>query len=376
MTGSTLRLAIQPRRSSWGLGCYLVRHFIGWFCLVFGVLVLIVTVGNAADLMDRFGNRTDLSAGLVIEMALLRVPKIVIDVLGFAVLAAAIGSFCRLIRTQELTVMRASGVSVWQILLPPVIVAVVIGIVTFAVISPISSALFKRHAYLEDEYLRRKSSVISLGPSGLWLRQQEPGGIYVLHAAETVGKSALVRGVQVLRFAPDGDRFVGRLDAATAQLMSGFWILRDVTQTKPGQPPERLASAELPTGMTLASLTESFAPWETISFWEMPGYAQSLADAGFPNERIRMQFLKFLAQPLLFAGLVVLAAAFTLQPPRRGGTALILAAAVTGFLLYLFSSFLFALGMGNKLPMLLATWTPAALCLLLGTAVLLYREDG
>ncbi|MBD0866291.1 MAG: LptF/LptG family permease, partial [Rhodobacteraceae bacterium] len=285
----------------------LSRANIEYTAIWFGILVLIITVGNATDLMDRFGNRTDLSAGLVIEMALLRVPKIVIDVLGFAVLAAAIGSFCRLIRTQELTVMRASGVSVWQILLPPVIVAVVIGIVTFAVISPISSALFKRHAYLEDEYLRRKSSVISLGPSGLWLRQQEPGGIYVLHAAETVGKSALVRGVQVLRFAPDGDRFVGRLDAATAQLMSGFWILRDVTQTKPGQPPERLASAELPTGMTLASLTESFAPWETISFWEMPGYAQSLADAGFPNERIRMQFLKFLAQPLLFAGLVVLA---------------------------------------------------------------------
>ena len=49
---------------------------------------------------------------------------------------------------------------------------------------------------------------------------------------------------------------------------------------------------------------------------------------------------------------------------------------MTGFLLYLFSSFLLALGLGGKLPMFLATWTPATLCLLVGIGVLLYREDG
>ncbi len=370
-------IAMQRRRLSLGMARYLARHFMAWFFLVFAVLFVIILVGNAADLMDRFGNRAEIGAALVVEMSLLKVPKIVIDILGFAVLAAAIGTFWRLTRTQELAVARAAGISVWQILMPAILCSIAIGIFTFAVISPLSATFYKRYAYLENEYLRSNSSIISVGPSGLWLRQLEPDGVYVLHAGTASGQSAFLRQVQVLRFGPDGDHFLGRLDAESAQLMSGFWILREVTETRPGRPPERVPMVELPTEMTMASLTESFAPWETISFWEMPSYARSLADAGFPNERIHMQFYRLLALPLLFAGLVVLAAAFTLRPPRRGGTALILAAAtVTGFLLYLFSSFLFALGLGGKLPMPLATWTPATLCLLLGMAVLLYREDG
>ncbi len=370
-------LTMQSRRLSLGLARYLARQFMGWFFLVFGILFLIIFVGNAADLMDRFGNRAEIGATLVIEMSLLKVPKIVIDILGFAVLAAAIGTFWRLTRTQELAVSRAVGISVWQILLPAVTCAVLIGVFTFAVVSPLSAVFYKRYAKLETEYLRDGSSIISVGPSGLWLRQLEPDGVYVLHADTASGQSAFLKQVQVLRFGPDGDSFIGRLDAESAQLVSGFWILRGVTETRPGRPPERKPLVRLPTEMTLASLAESFAPWETISFWEMQSYAQSLADAGFPNERIHMQFYRLLALPLGYAGLVVLAAGFTLRPPRRGGTALILAAAtVAGFLLYLFSSFLFALGLGGKLPMMLATWTPATLCLFLGAAVLLYREDG
>ncbi len=377
MSAETSYLTMQPRRLSLGIGRYLARAFIGWFLLVFGILLVIILVGNAADLMDRFGNRADIGPALVVEMSLLKVPKIVIDILGFAILAAAIGTFWRLTRTQELAIARAAGLSVWQILFPAVISAILIGIVTFAVISPLSAAFYKRYAHLENEYLRENSSVISVGPSGLWLRQLEPDGVYVLHADNASGESAFLRQVQVLRFGPDGDRFIGRLDARSAQLMSGFWFLRGVTETGPGRPPERKPMVELPTEMTLASLTESFAPWETISFWQMQSYAAALADAGFPNERIHMQFYRLLALPLLYAGLVVLAAAFTLRPPRRGGTALILAAAtVTGFLLYLLSSFLFALGLGGKLPMLLATWSPATLCLLVGSAVMLFREDG
>ncbi len=377
MTVETATLTMQRRRLSFGMGRYLARQFLGWFLLVSGILVVIILVGNAADLMDRFGNKPEISALLVAEMSILKVPKIVIDILGFAILGAGIGTFWRLTRTQELAVARGAGISVWQILFPSVVCALIIGVFTFAVLSPISAAFYKRYAHLEDEYLRQNSSIISVGPSGLWLRQQEPEGVYVLHADAATGRSAFLRQVQVLRFAPDGDRFLARLDAQSAQLMSGFWILRDVVETKPGQAPEQRSMIELPTEMTLASLAESFAPWETISFWEMQSYAKALSDAGFPNERIEMQFYRLLALPLLYAGLVVLGAAFTLRPPRRGGTALVLAAAtVTGFLLYLFSSFLFALGLGGKLPMILATWTPATICLLVGVAVLLYREDG
>jgi len=367
---------IGSRRQSWILSAYIARHYLFWFFLILGVLVLCVGAGNAADLMDRHGNKDGVTLFLVLEMSLLKIPLILQDTLSFAVLAAGMLTLWRLNRTQEVAIARAAGVSVWQILAPMILSTLIVGVLMTTVVSPLSALFYQRFTYLEQEYLKKTASTLKVGPGGLWMRQPEAGGSYILNAAEVGRESGGVRDVMVLRFG-ENDTFLGRLDARRGRLLGGTWELSDVVVSEPGKPPRRERRASLETQMTVSRLATTSGPWENVSFWDMPAYAAALAAAGFPNERFILQFHRLLSLPMYLVGMLLVAAAFTTSLPRRGGnTFLVALGTVAGFLIYFFSRFVYALGLSGKLPAELAAWAPAAICLLLGGAALLFREDG
>ena len=79
----------------------------------------------------------------------------------------------------------------------------------------------------------------------------------------------------------------------------------------------------------------------------------------------------------MLAAVVILAAAFSLRPIRRGGGAVLIVSGIgTGFLLYFLSDVVYALGVSSKVPILMAAWSPALITSFLGIAVLLHLEDG
>ena len=129
--------------------------------------------------------------------------------------------------------------------------------------------------------------------------------------------------------------------------------------------------------MSREKILDSFAPPETISFWDLPEFIELLENAGFSATQHKLQFHRLLATPLLLAALVLLAASFSLRSQRRGRVGLvILGGVLTGFLLYFVSNIVFALGLSGGIPVILAAWTPASVTLMLGIAVLLHLEDG
>lgn len=336
----------------------------------------VIILANIVDMLGRMANKEQSTLGLVVQLALLRVPQISQDVLPFAVLGAGMGLFWRLTRTHELVVTRAAGVSIWQFLLPPLVVSFVIGILAFGVLNPLAATLTKRYLQMEALVLKQQSSIITVSRTGLWLRQVEGEQVYVIQAEKVAGAGDELERVMVLRF-NRADRFLGRWDAERAVLIPGFWRLEGVWASEPGQAPSRLETVQIATEMTPQRLNDNFAPPETVSFWQIPSYAEVLESAGFSAERLRLQFHRQLAQPLLFAAMVVIAAAFAMRPPRRGGVTVIIGLGiVVGFTLYFLSNFVFALGLSGKLPLILAAWTPTCISLMLGIAMLLHLEDG
>jgi lipopolysaccharide export system permease protein len=129
--------------------------------------------------------------------------------------------------------------------------------------------------------------------------------------------------------------------------------------------------------MTFDRIQESFASPETISFWDLPGFIRLMENAGFSATRHRLYWHRLLAGPLLVAAMVMLAATFSLRPPRRGGApGLIIAGVLSGFLLYFMSNVVAALGLSSSIPVVLAAWTPAGVSTLIAITLLLHLEDG
>jgi lipopolysaccharide export system permease protein len=55
---------------------------------------------------------------------------------------------------------------------------------------------------------------------------------------------------------------------------------------------------------------------------------------------------------------------------------MIVSGVLAGFILYFVSDIVFALGLSDKVPVLLAAWTPTGVSLIFGVSMLLHLEDG
>jgi lipopolysaccharide export system permease protein len=376
----TMVAAELPRmrrlRLSATLTGYVARQFTFRLFTVFLVLVGIIILVSVVDLLDRMATKDNVGLTVVLEMVFLKLPYLSQELMPFTVLFAAMATFWRLTRSNEVVVTRAAGVSVWQFLLPVVAVAVLAGIFTVTILNPVSSVLLARFEQLESRYVKNQASFLTVSESGLWLRQADPDGQSVIHAQRVSKDSITLKDVIIFRLG-DNDRFVGRIDGRRAELQDGRWLIRDAWLSNPGKASVFQERVELPTDLTLEKIQESFAAPETISFWGLPNFIRLLESAGFSAQRHKLQLHRLLAMPLLYAAMILVAATFSLRPQRRGKVvAMILAGVAAGFLLYFLSNFVFALGLSAKIPVILAGWTPAGVSMMLGIAMLLHLEDG
>jgi lipopolysaccharide export system permease protein len=177
-------------------------------------------------------------------------------------------------------------------------------------------------------------------------------------------------------FFDNDDNFLRRIDAPYATLTPGQWkIWKPTIHERAGY--ETLSDYEIPTSLTAGKIEESLSDPDTISFWDIPGYIRIMEETGFPATRLSIHFQSLLAQPFLFAAMILLAATFSLRPTRFGGTGIMIVLGVSaGFLIFFMESMLNAFGVSQKIPAYLAAWTPAIVSLLFGASALLHLEDG
>jgi lipopolysaccharide export system permease protein len=275
---------------------------------------------------------------------------------------------------------------VWQFLLPGVVVVATLGLLFVTVINPVGAATISRFERLEGKYLTNRPSQLSILPSGLWLRQTGEQGIgfrdnlvaneYVIHAVRMNQSNYALEGVMILLY-DNSQHFIGRVDAPTAMLAPGEWVVSDAVLSAPEGLPQTVAEFRMPTELTIAQIQDSFAAPETFSFWQLPGFIGVLEKAGFSALQHRLHFHSLMALPLLLAGMVLLAAVFSLRTTRRGRTGMMIVIGLAvGFLVYFMTNIIYTLGASGDLPIALAAWAPSLIVLMVAGATLLHLEDG
>ena len=357
------------------LSVYFGRQFVVWVLGTYLAIMGIVFLLDLIELLRRAADK-EASFSIVLEMAVLKTPQMGQAVFPFAVLAGGIMAFTRLTRSQELVVARAAGVSVWQFLLPALVVALFLGVFRVTLFNPIASVMSAKFEALDNRVLRNRDSALAVSPGGLWIREKTADGHSVLHARGIIGDGETITDVIVFLFKGE-DRFVSRIDAATAALRPGFWQLQKAVFISEDGIPSVRESYRLTTRLTTENIQDSFASPTTMSFWELPRFISILENAGFTAVRHRLHWHALLASPLLLCAMVLIAATFSLRLTRRGGTMTWACGGLFfGFFYYFMSDVVFALGLSSRIPEVLAAWTPATVTTLLGAASLLHLEDG
>jgi len=359
---------------SWTLYRYLALQFLFGVAMVYsGFLALAFAIDIVALLERTAGRGVDMP--VVIGMAVLQLPDLGQKMLPFAILGGGVFSFLRLARSQELVASRAAGISAWDFLLPALSMAVLIGIVTVTVATPVASRMFAEFAAMEARYIRGEASQLAVSENGVWLRQGDEKQQSVIHAVTATDQGEKLENVVVFLYR--GQRFAGRIDARSGQLDRRFWRFKDAWVSGADGVPHHHDGYQLATTLTPAQIQESFVAPDALSFWELPSFVRAAKAAGFSALRYQLYFFTLCALPALFAAMVFMAASFSLRPAREGGLAkAILFSIAAGFGVYFLQHLTETLGRSGAVPVLLAATAPAIASILIGMTLVFSREDG
>ena len=361
MIGATI-----TRYFAWRFARTILAIFFTIFCLMFVVVFV--------EMLRRTSDNPEAGAGLIALMTAMKVPAAAEMILPFAVLFGSMATFADLTRKLELIVARASGMSVWQFIAPPVITALIIGIVSTTIYNSLSAVMKMRSDQMELELFGVPGSLRI--DKGVWLRQHGVDGLAVMHAMASKNGGQLLSEVSVNIYSPKGG-FLERVEARSAKLEPGVWVLEDAQVSAPGEPARKVSAYMLATELTPEQAAAATTPPQGTPFWDLPELTSRTAEAGLDATGYRLQFQTLLARPLLLVAMVLVAASFSLRFFRFGGVAKTLSGGVAaGFVLYIVTKVLSDLGGAGMISPLVAAWSPALVGSMLGTLTLLYSEDG
>jgi len=359
---------------------YFARRFAMTFLGVFAIFFLIMVFVDLVDQLRRFSGAEATFVDLLM-LTLLNIPQAIYAIIPLIMILATIALFLSLSRSSEMVVTRAAGRSAIKALLAPLSVALIIGVLAVAVLNPIVAGTSKEFEARRDA-LRGNSSVLSIGSSGLWLRQGDAEGQTVIRAQSANLDGTRLTDVTFLTFSPGGAPSQ-RINAASAELVTGAWVLRTAKSwqladdTTPEAGAVLVAEMSIPSTLTRDQIRDSFGTPSSIPIWELPAFIDRLQTAGFSAQRHMVWLHKELATPLFLVSMVMIGASFTLRHQRGGRTGLmVMFAILLAFVIYFIRNFAQVLGENGQLPVLLAAWAPPIAAIGLSLGFLLHNEDG
>ena len=356
------------------LGRYLSGRFLRMILAVFATIFSLVYVIDFVETLRRASDLPGAHAARIAILSLLRTPAVAEQVLPFCVLFGAMAAFLNLTQKLELLVARAAGVSVWGFMIPPLVIALALGILSVAVYNPVSALMKQRADRIEIQLFGRTGN--AKDDPGLWMRQDSVDGSSVMHAQQMSGGGRWLVGINAYLYGPDG-AIAERIDAARAHLEPGVWVIQEARVTIPGQEARDVGTYLLATNLRPDEVSQSVLPPDSVPFWQLPELRRTAELAGLDATAYRLQFQTLLSRPLLLVAMVLIAAAFSLRFFRFGGIAKMIGGGVgTGFVLYVATKFIGGLGGSGLLSAPLAAWSPAVVASLLGALALLQQEDG
>jgi lipopolysaccharide export system permease protein len=364
------------------MGSMTLSRYFAWrfFVAVAGVFAGVYILVAFVDYIEVMRKASDVPNAPLSELMLMsfyRVPQTMEQLLPFSVLIGAMACFFGLSRRMELVVARGAGMSVWQIIAPAMLVALVIGALGTAIYNPVSATLREASKRIESKIFGGQNQTAFEGyEGGYWVRQRGTDGDSILNAQQSREQGLKLSTVTVFTFNQTG-QFKERIEAQDAELQPGAWKLKHARIFGLNTPPQELDSYLLPTKLTREQVAESFAAPDTVGFWHLPASIRFVEDSGLAAAGYRLQYQILIARPFLLASMILLASSVSLRAFRFGGVPQrILMGVGAGFSLYVLSKVTGDLAKADLLHPLLAAWLPVAVGGLSGLLVLLHEEDG
>jgi lipopolysaccharide export system permease protein len=270
-----------------------------------------------------------------------------------------------LTRSQEITAMRASGLSIQRIALPLLLLSAVLCLVNFAWNEGLVPIFEHRAQTIYKVEVKGQQQKSLFGTHDIWLR----GANNFINLDTFDGKNNALQGVTVFMLNRDFS-LRGMIEIPQARWTGTQWQNDGATEWQilpDGEIVKRETVGALPITETPEELQLLARDPEEFTFFDLQKQIADMKSKGIDATAYEVDLQSKLALPLISPLMVLLAVPFAVKRRLGGGMALSFGVAMMiGFGYWVLAAFCMSLGHSAALPVALAAWLPNSIFALIG----------
>ncbi len=340
---------------------YVLRDFLSYLLMIGAAFVTLLLVFTLFELLGDI-LRNGVSALIVGEYLLNVTPYFLYyPIAPMSMLLAGLVTFGLLQRSNEITAIKATGISLYRIITPVLFISALVAVVLFASDQFYLPYTNKRQDELRSR-IKGKPPQTYLRPDRKWIFGQH-SDIYYYQLFDP-DRDAF-GGVMVFQFDPKSFQITRRITAERARWSSPMdrWVYEQGWERSlNGSAIENYHTFD---AATFPELTEAPGYFKKevkqsseMNYEELRRYIHDLEQSGFDVVRLRVQLQKKIAYPLITIVMAVIAIPFALSAGKRGALAGVATAIGIGVVYWTISGLFEAMGNLSQLPPAVAAWSP------------------
>lgn len=358
---------------------YIAKKFLINFGLVTVSVSLLIAMINIFDILNQVSGK-DVGFSDVLIMDILQVPSFIEDIAVFLIMISSMISLFTLSIRSEITVMRSSGLSFWQILMPIAVTSFIIGWFFILVFNPITISASKRLTHMQQKLINQEAS--SLTPTnGIWLKQEnvdDQNEDIIIRADKIYRRDLRMMDVNLWFFNKD-HQFYKRVDAQSMMFEEGSWNLENVVINDDKDINLKIDSLVIPTNLKPEFITKkilnNFESVRLFSVYDLPSLIRDLKDSGFSPRKFVVYLHSLLSKPFLFVAMSMMAAYFAINNSRSKNNVMFFVSGIAlGLLFYIVLIIVNAIGSSGIIPTFLTTWMVVIIMMAI-SVLLIFRKE-
>lgn len=366
---------------------YIAREIYRSTAVMLVALVGLFLLFALIDGLDKVGERLSLID--LFSLQALDMPNYLYELLPIGLLIGAILALAGLAQRNELTILRASGVSGLHLLAALWLITTPMMLGAYVLSEYITPAADLRGSEARLRFFGRTDG--GRLASGYWFKETDAqDGTRIINIRRLTGRGG-VEDIELFEFSAD-DALTTVVRAGTGQFDKGTLVLHDLTETRidpayalaladasvPGQPVSQLVHLDtrtISTSLTPERLMARVLTPERMAISDLLDYISYLNENQLQSERQKIALWRKLAYPFTLLVMITIAAPIGFMQTRRGGVGLkVFLGIILGVGFFMLNQLALNAGMLADWPPWSTALVPNLLGLFLALSVLLLME--
>lgn len=352
---------------------YVMREFLGYISLLLAAFLVLILAFTFFELLGDM-MRTHAGLAVMLKYLVYLTPQMLYILAPVAILVGVLVTFGLMSKANEITAMKACGISIYRLAVPVAVVAAVFAGLQFGLDQSFLPGFNRRQDALRAVIKGRPAQTFEQ-PERKWIFGQNNDIFYFQYFDPVRNEFS---NVSIFSFDPQSFQLNRRVYARFAHwdprlrawIFEAGWV-RDmhgiaVTNYQPFQVASFHRITETPEYFKTDAREST-----QMSYEELHRYVKDLKRGGYDVSRLTVQLNKKIAYPLITLIMAILAFPFALSVGRRGAVTGIALAIGVAILYWVSSGFMEALGNLDQVPAAMAAWFPDLLFLIAGIYILL-----